>query len=704
MNRSYLRLVYLRLAGVILLFVALGLAVNAYFSQTTFERALAPDMAKKVAVSAASTRALILEAMENNIAVAEIYGIEQTFDELKASIPDIAYAALTDTSGMVLFQRFTAPVGALEHFKSPAVLALMGGVETPATSVRVGEQYMVSLPVVGPSGAVGVLHVGVSVDFVNRIFTDMLFDVLVVLVVSLFFTLELLHFMAGRRIESALETLGRVIERGAAGDFSTNHKPTRAAMFGGIVQRLEAIRERVNLAYEKLTHTVEAGQRGPTHERATGLKAVRAGMVALARSYRFGTVRRDINEGDDLELSKVRAPLFLFILAEELTRPFLPGYVKHLLVNVSWVSPEVLVSLPIVLFMLIVALGQPFMGLYTERVGSRRVMLVGAAVAAAGFVLSAAAQTVFDLLLWRAIGAVGYGFVFVAAQAHVLEYASPTNRARSFTVFIGAIMVATVCGPSIGGILADNIGGRQTFLVAALLALSSMFVMRGMPNKRESVVGQSQGRLPKWREIGALIVNGRFMTVTGLAAIPAKMLLTGLCFYLVPLYLLHIGSSQSVAGRVLMVYGVVMVVMQPWAAAMASTRQRMEYLVAAGLVISGLGGLMLWFGHTTLWVFAAVFLVALGQSCSIAAQTALVREHCNREVAAIGETAVYGVYRLLERLGNALGPLLASFLVMSVGYRNSFIIAGVTVVSCGCLFFVFTRKVPVRIPRRTAPA
>ena len=50
--------------------------------------------------------------------------------------------------------------------------------------------------------------------------------------------------------------------------------------------------------------------------------------------------------------------------------------------------------------------------------------------------------------------------VFVAAQGYVLDRTGTQNRAQGFALFIGAIMVATVCGPSIGGILADNIGFR----------------------------------------------------------------------------------------------------------------------------------------------------------------------------------------------------------------------------------------------------
>jgi MFS family permease len=71
--------------------------------------------------------------------------------------------------------------------------------------------------------------------------------------------------------------------------------------------------------------------------------------------------------------------------------------------------------------------------------------------------------------------------VFVAAQGYVLAHSTLHNRATSFSTFVGAIMVATVCGPSIGGILADNLGERWTFALAAVLALSSLASIRLLP-------------------------------------------------------------------------------------------------------------------------------------------------------------------------------------------------------------------------------
>ena len=198
--------------------------------------------------------------------------------------------------------------------------------------------------------------------------------------------------------------------------------------------------------------------------------------------------------------------------------------------------------------------------------------------------------------------------------------------------------------------------------------------------------------MPRWSEVATLLANRPFLTVTALAAVPAKILLTGLCFYLMPLFVTSNGGSQAMAGRVLMTYGVMVVLLAPLAARWATTRGRMEWLVGGGLMLSGLGGLVLLAGADIPYVFAAMVLVGGGQALSISAQSALVSEHCAVAIAELGEGAVFGVYRLLERLGNAAGPLLAAALVMAHGYRSGFIALGGFVCLCGLLFIGLTRR------------
>ncbi len=692
MNDRYLRSIYWRLAGVIMLVVALALAANAYLSHRTFERALTPVMGRYAATVGDSIRTLVVKAVDNGIDFQGLYGVDAKFAEVDDETPNLSYFSITDPAGHVLYQRPQT---------SPAIEAFLQSPEgrsdsASAASAREprlvgGTHYLVSLPIARQGQTLGGLHIGIDVGFVDHIVLEMLYDVLVVLVVALFFTLELLHFIAGARIEASLKAIGEAFERGAAGRFDTAPPRDRSSAFSSLLALMHATLERVNAAYVALERDVEAARRGPAHERPPGLAAAQSGLADLAQRYEFGRRSADAAPTQDL-LPRVRAPLFIFILAEELTRSFLPGYVRELLVDIPGLTPQFVLGLPIALFMLIVAIAQPYFGVLSERIGQRKLMLTGAAVAAAGFGASAVAASVLDLMLWRSLCAVGYAMVFVAGQAYVLEHAGTASRAKSFSLFVGAIMVATVCGPSIGGILADNIGARSTFGVAALLALGSLLAIRRLPEGHGKAGEEGSARVPTLGEIGTLLANRRFMTVTGLAAIPAKVLLTGVCFYLVPLYVLSIGATPAMAGRVLMSYAVVMVVFSPLAAAWATTRERMEWLVGGGLLVSGLGGVALLAGDHVGWVFLAVVLVGVGQAMSISAQSALVGEHCPNEIAQVGAGGVYGVYRLLERLGNAVGPLLAAGLVVALGYRNSFAAIGGFVVTCGVLFVLATRR------------
>lgn len=691
MSDNYLRRIYLRLAGVVTLVVMVALLANAFFSHRTFERALAPQLGHKMASVGGSISALVLKAVENGVPFNELYGVNERFKEVKSEMPEVAYLALTDTAGSILHQSTAAPEGAAAYFAQPATLKLLEGGAGGSSVQRVGKLFMVSVPVASAERKLGLLHMGVDLRFVDDMVLDMLLDVLVVLVVALFFTLELMHFIAGARLDAALRDLGETFERGAAGNFVVPVRGTSDQAFGGLIRALDGVLVRLNDGYEALADAVGRSRHVPTHERHPGMRLALQGAADLSARFQFGRATR-AELRDVSELAKVRAPLFVFILAEELTRSFLPGYVKDLLVPVPGISDQVLIGLPIALFMLIVAIAQPFLGVRTERVGHRRTMLWGAVIASAGFLLSAMAHSVLDLLIWRSLCALGYAMVFVAAQSYVLDHAPRQQRAKSFALFVGAIMAATVCGPSIGGILADNIGIRPTLVVAAVLAVVSILVIRQLPDNRARQLGEVPARVPTLREFAALTLNRRFMTVTGLAAMPAKMLLTGICFYLLPLHLVASGSTQSMAGRLLMVYAVVMVVLGPLMASLAVSRERMHWLVGGGLVVSGLGGAAVLAGGGVGWILLAVLLIGLGQSMSISAQSALVAEHCAEEIARFGDGVVYGVYRLLERIGNAVGPVLAAALVMHFNYQVGFVAIGAVAIVAGLAFLAATRQ------------
>ena len=688
MDAKYLQRIYWRISGVIMLLVVITLGINSWLSHQTFEAELVPEAARKAVTVGTTVRKLILKAVESGIDYRALYGVDTAFEEVFADNPEFTSMAATDAQGIILYKSGRQAAGADAHFRSAAVLGSMDRPTAEAEAILVSGQYMVSLPLIQGSDRLGVLHIGIDRKFVDQIMLELALDILVILVVALFFTIELLSFLGGARLENGMSGLSDSIRRIQARDFTARISASMRDEVGRIVSHLDARIAQINAAYQQLTRDLQSTLKDASDQQRAELQDVVEKWEALRAKFRFGSAT-DAPPASSSGVNSMRAPLFVFILAEELTRSFLPGYINNLLVPIPGLSPQIVISLPIVLFMLIVALGQPYLGSWSERTGRRRTMIIGASVATIGFVATALAHSLYDLLLWRALCALGYGMVFVSAQGYILDHSPPRDRAKGFALFVGAIMVATVCGPSIGGILADNIGFRWSFGVAAALAGLSIFIIRRLPDDPLRV-GRKEASLPKLSDFVSLLLNRRFMVLTGLAAMPAKIALTGICFYLLPLYIISIGGTQAMSGRILMVYAVLMVLIVPVAARMSDRGRSREKLVATGLCLSGLGGLLL-FASTSVWVVLALIVtLGIGQALSIASQSALVTEHCHEEIKRFGTDTVYGVYRMLERLGNALGPLIASILVIFYDYTGAFVAICMLVLTCGILFFLLT--------------
>jgi MFS family permease len=562
-----------RFAATLLVAVMIGMVGVTWATQQAFQAGLRPQLQRKALVVGASIGELAGKALDHGLTLPELVGVRAHLDDVRAEHHELAYLALRDRAGAVLFDSGHAEA---TH-----------GVEVPI--LRQGRQ-------------VGAVEAQIGASYIRDILFESTLDLVVVFIVAMFLTRELLHSIAGA---------GAGIGTAAAG-----------------------------------------------------------GALTLAR---------------------LRLPLFLFMLAEELTRAFLPGYARALIPAGSHMAPDVLVGVPIVVFMLVVALGQPVLASWSDRAGHRRTMFWGAALGATGLAGAALASGIADFIAWRALCGLGYGMVFVAGQGLVLDHTTPAERTRGFAPFISAIMVAGVCGPPIGGILADHVGPRWGFAVAAATAVVAWLAIRGLP--LDVAHGPATtAAAPRPRDFLRLFKQRRFLWVTALAALPAKLILAGAVFYLVPVYVIASGAPPSVAGRAMMLYAVVLVLVLPHATRWVERGVPLARLVGLGLCLSSLGGFAFIAAHGVAPVYLVTALLGLGQGLSIAAQSSLLTQVCAGEIEAHGSGPVFGAYRLVERLGNACGPLLAGALTAAIGHGAAFVAMGALILSCGLLFLLVAAR------------
>jgi MFS family permease len=108
--------------------------------------------------------------------------------------------------------------------------------------------------------------------------------------------------------------------------------------------------------------------------------------------------------------------------------------------------------------------------------------------------------------------------------------------------------------------------------------------------------------------------------------------------------------------------------------------------VAVGMLVSGIGGVMPIVLPGVPAVAVMMVMLGVGQALSIAPQTAMVIEVCAPEIERLGEGVVLGIYRLVERLGNVLGPLFAAVLLQGLSFEQTFVAIGVIMLGSSMIF------------------
>lgn len=677
----------LTIVTVAVLLVAAGAA--SWLSLRSFDPLFQPELARKAQTVGGLLAVQIDRGLGVRIPLDRMAGLDALLAAEVDRHDDIAYIAVTDPAG-----RIVATAGKpLAGLTSVPADRLSG----PADGRLVSGFVDVENPLGGTNAAAGALHVGIDSAFLAKASTDLALDVLSVVIVSVLLIFEVLQLVVNLAMRRVL-TLRLLADRAEEGDFRATlpviPEPagTQAAganddraLEGGVRAALDSVNARhAGLAARVADLRRRLGNDDPRVDRAE------AGLAALASRFRFRDPQSATPPPTPLNLVFLRLPVFLFCLSEELSRPFLPAYAKSFAGEVPWLTPDMVVSLPITLFMLIWALSQPGGARFSERWGRARSFTIGALLGSVSLALTAFAGSLFELMLWRCLTALGYGLVLITAQGIVVDHTTPRNRAAGMAMFIGALLAAGVCGPVGGGIIADQAGFRATFLLGAVLALGSglsvsLLLLRGRSAARPAGAAPRPAMgsaLPLFRDF-------RFSALMVLSAIPTKIASTAFLFCLVPLLLTADGATKAEIGRVQMMYFVAFILVSPLAASLSDRWQARRGFIAAG-GIGTLASCLPIVATEALWgPPLAIALFGLSQALVGAPQLTLVSQIARE--GGLQETAAIGWYRLIERLGGALGPVTAMAVAVATSYREAMLGIGLLCGASALLFWILFR-------------
>ncbi|MFJ8664754.1 MDR family MFS transporter [Streptomyces sp. NPDC093600] len=163
-------------------------------------------------------------------------------------------------------------------------------------------------------------------------------------------------------------------------------------------------------------------------------------------------------------------------------------------------------------YLLTAAVSTPLWGKTGDLYGRKGGYLASVAVFLAGSVLSGLAQTMGQLIAFRALQGIGAGGLMVGAFALIGVLVPPRDSAKVQSVSAAMLPVAFVGGPLLGGFLTDHLSWRWAFYVNVPVGLAALLIVGfGIRVRTERI----HARIDR---SGALLLTLGILTLTLLAS------------------------------------------------------------------------------------------------------------------------------------------------------------------------------------------
>lgn len=630
----------IRIGFVAVLALVAANAFLAWIALGAVETRLEPVIKDKAHVLARSIANDLNTAVRLDIPVEGLRGVDAYLEDLLTDHPEVAYLAVTDAEGKVLF---SAEAGEGVDVSSHPFAANAGAF------VSIGSDYNIAHPLVHGGRQVGHAMVGIDRRYVRNTMAGIFTDIGISLCVAILIVLELTLLVLSLTVARSIGLMRRLMHAVSEGDFSASIASRGRDDLARVIDAMNGINTEINRRFRALVAA------GGTVER------LREGRVfAEAGAYRPVQVLR---AGD------VQYPLFFFIFGVELSRPFFPLFVRDLYDPSLGIDASIAIAMPMSVWVVAMLFTTPLAPTLIRRLGTRNTLLLGMAPTSVGLIATAFATGFVELIAWRCVTAAGFGLVTAAILVRLAITAPERRRALNIGVFVTATGGGSICATAIGGILAERLGYENTFIVGATIVFVAMTITFGFLSSEEGV-GTRVGAQAHRRRFG-IYGSPRFMTFMALSALPSRTVLTGFLFFLVPLYLDSLDFGGAAIGRTMMVYFLVLLVMNQAAALIADRFQNHGMLIVVGGISVAAGCLLFVSTTDALLLACGVALIGLGQSFVMTPQVAVLPTYFRSETEAFGTGPVTAAFRVVERAGSIAGPLLAGSTVAFAGLQHA---------------------------------
>ncbi|MBA2276405.1 MAG: MFS transporter [Chloroflexia bacterium] len=337
----------------------------------------------------------------------------------------------------------------------------------------------------------------------------------------------------------------------------------------------------------------------------------------------------------------------------------------------------------------VMAISAPFWGAISDRRG-RKPMLLRAQFAATFTIgLMAFATAAWHLLALRLVEGALAGTVTAATA--IVAVTTPKERVGfSLGMIQTAVFSGAALGPLVGGLLAERIGYRQTFVVSSVMMLAAGLITVFLVQERFTP--------PKPRDDaarGGLRGTWQVLMTPVLLAMTATLLAVRLASSavqpIIPLFVAELAGSleraAALAGVTLGVLGLTSAVSSVYFGRLGDRRGHRPILVGCALA-AGLCYLPMALAQHPWQLIALQALFGVAAGGMIPAANAIVANVTAPERRGV----VYGLLAAAASLGGFIGPLAGAGLAAGLGFRATFVATALVLLALTAMLLRLGRR------------
>lgn len=639
--RSFAR----RLTPLVALLIILSTFALGGFAFRRIEQSFTPEFDRRTELIGAVANASIERTVSAGVPIDSLVGGKEYFEHLKRDFPEISYFAIV----------------------------------TDRPLVEVGTRTMtpgVTFPIRIDGKDIGSIVTQTDPEYLVRQFRNVVLDLGVIVLVIVLFAFELIVVTMSLSLTGPFDRLLHLAGLQAAGDFSKR----LARRAHNIIDRVAVVLSERAEALHVLYVAAAAAVSGGGSETSAA-----ASLASISQRFHLHRPRPEIVR--ICTLNDVRLALFLFGVADELPLSFFSLYVRSADNPLTWLSSGLAISLPLSAYLLGALLAGAVARPLAMRFGHRNVFLIGAVPMIAAFVGYVFAANIIEIIVCAALSGTAFVLSSLACQDYVIDLLPADERARASGLAVTALFGGVFAGTAIGGVLADRIGGRPVFLVAAaVVVVSALLVLRLLPRGRAGTASGTGGGEALSLNILTPLRSWRFAALAFGVVVPLAIADQAFISYLLALAMDSLGASIADIGRVMMVFFLALILS---GAIYAKLPPRHAVPAAVAFVASFIAGLALMVA--VIWPSQLSFLVAamgagIGHGLSRGPQNALTIDLADGALAHLGPNAVFGAVRVLERGGSVLGLLCVGYLTGILGYAGATGVIALILIAGAMLF------------------